>query len=195
VLDPTWAGLLVVGEGALLRQATVCLRAPGRYAKRDEDIRNSVEDGYSNTLTPALASVVRGVIELRGGGGAGSGGEVPPQPIDDVLASGELYKECEQLKDALEDATDARRAERRCVWIQRVEAIALIVTMLILPVTVWPALGDEYIIDGPPLHALNTLLGVAFVTGTALYLVNLWAENRLEAALVKHRKSNERIGG
>lgn len=195
MLDPTWAGLLVVGEGALLRQVTLCLRAPGRYSKRDEEIKGSVEDGFSNTLTPALASVVQGVIELRGGGAGGSGGDVPPQPIDDVLASGELYQECEDLKDALEDATDARCAERRCIWIQRVEAVALILAMLILPFTVWPALGDEYIVDGPPLHALNTLLGLALVTGAGLYVFNLIAENRLEAAIVKHRKGNERIGG
>lgn len=196
MLDPTWAGLLVVAEGALLGQSTICLRAPGRYAKRRADIDQSIEDGYSNTLTPALAKVIREVIELRGGGGEVDGSEVPLQPIDDVLASGDLYQECEDLNDALTDALGARRAERRCIWIQRCEAVALILVMLILPVTVWPALGGQYIVDGPPLHVLNTLLGLAAVTAGGLYLANALAENSLDDALVKHRQApNARIGG
>lgn len=195
MLDPTWAGLLVVAEAGVLKQTTHCLRARGRYAKRKREIDQSVEDGYSNTLTPALAKVVAEVIGLRGGGGQVGGDAVPLQPIEDVLASGDLYQECEDLQAALEDAVGARQAERRSIWIQRFEAAALIVVMLILPITVWPALGDEYIVDGPPLHVLNGALGIAAVMAAGFFLLSIWAENNLEAALVKHRGADARIGG
>lgn len=195
MLDPTWAGLLVVAEVGLLKQSTHCLRARGRYAKRKDEIDKSIEDGYSNTLTPALAKVIRGVIELRGGGGEVDGDAVPLQPIDDVLASGDLYRECEDLQGALEDAVGARQEERRSIWIQGLEAVALIVVMLILPITVWPALGDEYLVDGPPLHVLNTLLGIAATVAAGLFLVSIRAENNLEAALTRHRGADARIGG
>lgn len=193
-LDPAWATVLVVGEGAALKHVTTCLRAPGRYASRHDDVEQSVEDGYSNALTPTLSTVIQRVVDVRRPERETEDGQVPAEPIEDVLASADLYDECEQLVDSLEGATAARAYVRRCVALNIAQGIALSVAMLLVPVALWPPLADGDLLSGAALHASNTILTLAVLAVVVLFVLTIFAENALDKALVRHRAHGEHIG-
>jgi hypothetical protein len=193
-LDAAWATVLVAAEAAALRQATTCLRAPGRYSARRDEVQQSVEDGYSYTLTPRLSSVVQRVFDRRRPERETEDGVVPAEPIADVLASADLYDECDELVDALRETVDARWCSRRCVVIQVAEGVAVLVIMLLLPVALWPPLTDDHLVTGSLLHVSNTVLGIAAVAATVLFFAAIWADNAFDKALVQHKPRRERIG-
>ena len=193
-LDPAWATLLVAAEGAALRQVTICFRAPGRYAARRDDIDQSVEDGYSNTLTRRLGTVIQRVFDIRRPERETNDGTVPAEPIEDVLASADLFDECEELADALQLTLDARICATRCVRLQVAEGFALCAVMLLLPIALWQPLTDDRLLTGAPLHVVNTLLALAAVAAAALFMSAIWAENALDRALVRHQVVDEHIG-
>jgi len=194
-LEPAWVGgILVAAEAAALRQLIVCFRAPGRYPDRRPDVERSIQDGYSYGLTAKLALVIRRVTELRQPAHETEDGEVEAEPIEDVLARADLFEECEQLTDALEVATAARTACRRCRSMQLAQGFALIPVILLLPVPLWPAIADAYLLRGGWLHVASTLLVVAAAAVLALFALAIRADNELDKALVAQAPRRERIG-
>jgi hypothetical protein len=193
-LDPAWATVLIAAEGAGLTHVTMCLRAPGRYAAREGEVQQSVEDGYSNTLTPKLSAVIQRVDEVRRPERQTAEGKVPAEPVSDVLASSDLYDECEELTSSLASVVDARTWRRRCVALHVARGVALIFVLLLVPIALWHPLTDTDLVEGTLRHVLNTVLATAAISAVVLLVLAILADNAFDKALVRHRPRHERIG-
>lgn len=195
MLDQAFAGgVLLVMEGMFLRQVVICLRAPSRFKAKHEEIQTAVEEGYSNTVTTQLARVLRAAHGLAGTPDPDTEGELPLQPFADVLSSGHVQGECDDLHETLRSAERCRSIETQSIWIQRAEAVALAVAMGTLVVLLWRPIMGEWLLTGAHLHVVSTVFVIAVVTAVILFVLAIVKDNALAKALVEHKPRNERIG-